>query len=306
MYKKINNKTLGIVFAVLLVLVVILFSSKGGHKERSFSKQLVDINTEEITQITITPRSMEGESFDLIKESDEWKISANNQFYKPSSNTVESMLSAIENMIAKSMVANSKDRWDIYEVSDSLASRVQLFKGSKKVGDVFIGKFKFSQPRSMSTYVRLEGGKETYKVDGFLTSTFNRKVNDLRDKTVIDDPLATWNEIAFSYPSDSSFVLSKVNNRWMLDGGIADSTEVANYINSIKQKSANSISENSSGSSLLKIDILRSEGEPIELLVKNSDNERILISSENENVRYNDQNTIDQIFVSRKKFEIKP
>lgn len=304
MYKKINNKTLGIVFAVLLVLTVVLFSNKGGHKERSFNKQLIDINTEEITKITLFPRSLEGESFDLVKENNDWEISSNNQRFKPSDNTVENMLSTIDNMIAKSMVANSKDRWENYEVSDSLATRVQLYKGNKKVGDVYIGKFKFSQPRSMSTYVRLAGDKETYKVDGFLTSTFNRKVNDLRDKTVVDDPAANWSEIAFSYPADSSFVLSKQNNRWMLDGGIADSTEVAGFINTLKSQTATSISESSDGSNLFKIQITRDQGQAIELMVKENALEQILESSENKGVWYNDKSLIERIFVPRSRFAI--
>ena len=57
------------------------------------------------------------------------------------------LISALNNMKPESVVATNKDRWPMFEVTDSLGTRVKLFSGDNLLADVVIGKFSFSQPR---------------------------------------------------------------------------------------------------------------------------------------------------------------
>lgn len=308
MRKSINNKWLLVVFVVLLALVVVQFSKPDGHKERSFDKELVNFTGDEIAKIVLFPKKLNGESIAIKKETGVWQIEAEGKTHKAGQNTIDGMLSSLSNLKTLSLAGNSKDRWDSFEVSDSLATRVQLFnQKSKKVADVYIGKFKFSQPRNMSTYVRLEGKKETYRVDGFLSSTFNRGVSDLRDKTITADQLANWTQLIFDYPTDSSFVLEKQDGQWMLDGVLANQNEVSSYINSVKNQSGNTLVDEPvlSGTPLFRLTINRENLAPITLKVHESAVERLLSSSENEGVAFSDQSVIDRFFVSKSKFEIR-
>lgn len=304
MKKKIKNTRLFIVFMVLLVLVVVLFSRKEGYRERSFDRQLIQVETENISKIRLYPKVMNGESFDIENENAGWKLVKNKQSFKANNSQIEGMLSTLKNLEAKSIVANSKERWEHYEVSDSLASRVQLFDDNKVVADLYIGKFQFVQPRGMFSYVRPEGSKETYKVEGFLGSTFNRKLNDLRDKTLIDDRIANWKQLSFDYPGDSSFVLSKSNDIWMLGNVPADSAAVAAYINKLKVQNANSIYDEAVevAANTYRLTIERENLEAIQLTVKSVNGEKVLSSSENEGVWFNDDTKIKTIFVSQSTF----
>ncbi|HOO82928.1 MAG TPA: DUF4340 domain-containing protein [Prolixibacteraceae bacterium] len=308
MRKTINNKWLLVVFVVLLALVVVQFSKSDGHKERSFDKELVKFNSDEIAKITLFPKNLNGESIDLQKSNNAWQIETDGKSYNAGQNTIDGMLNSLSNLKALSLAGNSKDRWDSFEVSDSLATRVQLFnQKNKKVADVYIGKFKFSQPRSMSTYVRIDGKKETYRVDGFLSSMFNRNVNDLRDKTITADQVANWTQLTFDYPSDSSFVLSKQDGQWMLDGVLANQNEVSSYINAIKKQNGMSLVDEPAiaGTPMFRITIERENLTPIMLSVYENAVGKLLVSSENEGVAFSDQSVIDRFFVSKSKFEIR-
>lgn len=306
MRKKINNKTLLLVFVVLLALVIVLFTNKGSHKERSFNKQLVEFNADEITQVKMFPHSMQGQSYEINRDGDSWTIFSDNKSYKANKGQIDQLVNTLQTLEAKSLVANSKDRWENYEVTDSLASRVQLYKGSKKVADVLIGKFQYSQSRNMSTYVRLNGKKETYKVDGFLSSTYNRKVNDLRDKTIINDPIANWTKLIFDYPADSSFVLTKADQKWMINGVMADSAAVAGFVNGIKNQSAATIYENevSAMTNIYRLTIERENLEPVVISAREEEGSILFSSSENKDVWFNDKNKLEKYFVSKSKFEI--
>lgn len=308
MRNSINNKWLLVVFVVLLALVVVLFSKPNEHKERSFDKELVKFSNNEIDKIVLFPKKLNGISLEIKKDAGVWQIEAEGKTYKAGQNTIDGMLGSLSSMKALSLAGNSKDRWEAYEVNDSLANRVQLFnQKNKKVADVYIGKFKFSQPRSMSTYVRLEGKKETYRVDGFLSSTFNRGVSDLRDKTITADHMANWTQLTFDYPADSSFVLSKQDGQWMLDGVLANQNEVSSYISSVKNQSGNTLVDEPSlaGTPLFRINITRENLSPITLRVYENAVGKLLASSENEDVAFSDQSVIDRFFVSKSKFEIR-
>lgn len=306
MRKKIKNNRLLIVFVALLALVVILFTQKNGQKERSFDKQLLKFNAEEITQIKLYPKSLTGGMIEINNADDQWTIKSGSETYKANKGMIDGMVSQLQNLTAISMVANSKDRWATYEVNDSLASNVELYAGKKKVADIYIGKFKFSQPQNMATYVRIAGKKETYKVEGFLSSTFNRQVNDLRDKTVINDQLANWSKLTFNYPADSSFVVSKENEKWMVDGMPADSAAVVKYINAIKRSNANKITESNTliSPNLYQLTIERDNLSPIVIDVKDEAMKQILHSSENSETWFDDQSLIDRLFVPKSKFSV--
>ena len=307
MRKKISNSRLLIVFVVLLALVVILFTRKNGQKDRSFDKQLVKFDIEAVTQIKLYPKSMKDGMVEIIKNDEDWALKSGTESYRANKNMIDGMISQLHNLTALSLVANSKDRWEAYEVSDSLASEVVLYAGNKKVADVFIGKFKFSQPQNMSTYVRVGGKKETYKVEGFLSSTFNRQLNDLRDKTVINDQLANWTKLTFDYPADSSFVVSKNGEKWMLDGMPADSAEVVKYINTVKRSNGNKIAEDGvlSSPNLYKLTIERENLSPVIVEVKETAMTKVVHSSENAETWFDDKSLIDRLFVPRSKFTIK-
>ena len=306
MRKKINNTTLLIVFIALLVLTVILFSGNNGHRERSFDKDIVAFITEDISVVKLFPKSMNGKNFNIEKEGEQWMIKSDGKQYNADADMVNSMLSTLEMLDVQSMVANKKERWAKYEVTDSLASRVQLFDGDDVVADLYIGKFKFSQPRNMSTYVREGGEDEIFRVNGFLSSTFNRQVNDLRDKTLIDDDLANWTKMMFDYPADSSFVLEKEGQKWLLDGGIADSVSVVNYINSVKNLDGRTIADVQDGDVVkhYRLTIERKNLDAVVLDLGMSGSGQVVSSSENHDVWISDNDIIEKIFVPRAEFEV--
>ena len=307
MAKNTKNKRLLIVFVALVALAIVIFTNKNSKKESSFNKQLVEITSDDITQLKLYPKMLKGAEVSISKEGDQWMISDGTNSYKANNNSINGMLSSLENLEAQSLVSNSKDKWDEYEVSDSLAAcRVEAYNGSKKEADVLIGKFKFSQPRNMSTYVRLNGKKQTYKVDGFLSSTFNRKINDLRDRTILKDLTTNWSKITFDYPADSSFVITKENLKWMVDGVLADSVSMAGYINTMKNINGINISDITPGGPVLyQVTIDRENLSSVTIQVKQNGEQKMITSLENKDVWFTDKSIIDKIFVPKSKFVIK-
>ena len=116
---------------------------------------------------------------------------------------------------------------------DSSATRVIVKEGGNTTLDIMIGKFLFQQPRSVSTYVRLNGDADVYLVDGFISMTFNQGADSYRNNIIVKGDPKNWDQLVFSYPADSSFQLSKINDKWLSNGVPLDSAKTEKYLSQL-------------------------------------------------------------------------
>ncbi len=234
MVNKLSIKILGIIFAILVVIVVWQLINSGKN-ERSFRSSLVSIDTAKVTSISLYPKATGHKEVRIFKEGNYWNVNL------PDGKTATVPYSKILNLFdvildikPESVAGQNESQWKEFQV-DTSGTRVEVYEGNDKALDMTIGKFTYQQPRSMSTYVRVADDPNVYQVDGFLTYTFNHAPDYFRDDHVINDDYLNWNKITFTYPADSSFVLSKSNNQWDVNGKEADSANVVKYLSGISQ-----------------------------------------------------------------------
>ena len=233
MFRKINNKLLYTIFVVLLAIVVLIEFIDARKGNRTFKSDLVEVVADEVTSIEIYPKATNGNLIKLFKENDFWKVESAGKKYNADQATAGRMISELNEMKPKSVVATNKESWEKFEVTDSLGTEVKLMKGTTVLADLVVGKFSYSEPRNMTSYVRLKNDKEVYGVEGMLGMSFNRNLNSFRDRTVIKSNKSDWTKLTFEYPADSSFVLEKKGDKWMIGDLQADSAEVVQYFNKI-------------------------------------------------------------------------
>ncbi len=305
MYRKISIKTLGVIFAVLLVLVALVEFMDIKKGNRTFKKVLVEVNADDITGIELQPKAAKGKTINLVKENDVWQVESDGKKYNADPTVARNLITQLNNVKPESVVATGKDRWKQYEVTDSLGTHVKLLSGSKVLADVIIGKFSFSQPRNMTSYLRLTGEKEVYGVNGMLGMSFNRNLNSFRDKNIIKSTSADWNKLTFTYPADSSFVLKKVDGKWMLNDQPADSLSVSTYLSSISHLSDSKFDDTKPGIPSTHQVVI--EGgvamTPIKVTGYYLDVDHFYLESDqNPGTRFNSPDKAKKLFVSPKKF----
>jgi hypothetical protein len=87
-----------IVFAALLVLTIVLFSGGNDHRERSFDKQLLTFETEDVSAIKLYPKSMNGANFTIENEDGQWTIVSGDKRYSANNSSVDAMVSALQSL----------------------------------------------------------------------------------------------------------------------------------------------------------------------------------------------------------------
>ncbi len=252
MFKKIDIKYLLIAFVILLAIVVLIKFTDSKKGERTIKTELVSFEVEDINSIMIITRNEKDDALNIYKQGEDWKVEQKGEIHNADENKVTNLLNELLKIKPERLAAVTKDKWKDFEVTDSSSVRVISKKDDKVLADIYIGKFSYQNPTNpyerqgkMTTYVRLAEDKEVYAVDGFLRMTFNSDMNTYRNNQIIEGDKSDWTKLTFSYPADSSFTLSKQNDKWMVNGLLADSAKVASYLSSISYTTSSNFIDDS-------------------------------------------------------------
>ncbi len=321
MFRKFSLKTLSIIFAALLVLVVttrIVDKSTGSNTLKSV---VFDINTDEISSVVIYPKMLKGDKIELKKDGEDWKIIQAGKTYNGDAAAIDRLINQVNQLKPLRLAARKTDQWEKYELTDSLCSKVQLMKGSEELASLYIGKFSYrqakqnpammqqnpynQQPRgTMTTYVRSGDDNEVYAVEGFLGSMINRDANAFRNKKLVKVNKTNINKITFTYPADSSFTMVLNEDKWMSDGIALDSTAVANYLSKIQNLSSSGFTDKNKGAYSHTIQIQDKQMNIAEVKAYIDGENAIMVSNQNEGTNFKEKKDLNfnKLFVSQNTF----
>ena len=240
MYRKFNNKKLLIIFVALLLVVILISIIDNTKGDRSFTKNLVDVDTADITKLEIGSLK-DGKTITLEKSSGIWKVKKEGVLYNTDATRLAGVIDLLSKMQPSGVITDSKEKWADYNATDSLGLRVKVFADKKKKADIIIGRFSakksnnpYNRNPSFKTYIRPYKEKNVYVVDQLMLMSFTTDFNSYRDHNIVKVNPMDIRKISFEYPADSSFTLENINGVWNIDNMTADSAGVVNYLNSLR------------------------------------------------------------------------
>ena len=254
MFRKITNKSLLIIFAILAIVVVIVLVYDQHKGERSFKNELFKVDSSAVTSVTIYSKGSGKDFVKLAKSGKEWEVLNQGKRYPADSGSIKNMLQSLAHITAERVAGTEKSDWKTFEITDSLSTRVVVEEGKIVSADFRVGKISFSQDRSMQGYggqrnmqvkshIRVPDDERIYVVDGFLSMLFTATPDHYRNRTLLKLDKSRLTKLTFTYPGDSSFVLSRNGSKWVVDGLPADSAATEKYLNSIVNAMGNEFAD---------------------------------------------------------------
>ncbi len=245
---KFNNRTLLIVFLGLAGILVLTRVFTAKKAERTLDTDLVKIDTGRISSIYIYPQAEQGAELVFSRNGIAWIVSKDELSAPADKYSIGHALDELLNLKADRLVARSEEKWPEFHVNDSLGTRVLVKEGKKTTLDMIIGRFNYQPPPggysgygqqygTGITYVRNSDEDEVYAVEGFLAMSFNQGFNNWRDQTICRLTKDQITKVVFEYPADSGFVAQKLDVNWTINGIMADSNSMAQYLNGLSRKS---------------------------------------------------------------------
>lgn len=319
MFKKLNTKTLIIILVALIVIFAL--TQIFDKSERSFKDSIVEVDSTKITSIVIRP-PMPAKEIVLTRQGQNWMVESDGKSFDADNTVASNLLSQLSNMKPIRVAATEQAKWKDFEVTDSVATRIKVMKGSKVLSDIYIGRFSY-QPRpqgqqnmmfsqsggQMTSYVRLADEDETYAVDGFLRMMFQKEVSYYRNKSLSKINRDDISKITFNYP-EGTFNLEKNGTTWMLGDSTADSLKAVRYAGIFSQLTSTQFLEENVFKSSAPSHTIKIEGanfQPVEIMANPADtiNQYVITSSANVKSQFSGKQggLFDRIFVPKTNFQ---
>jgi hypothetical protein len=286
MSKKKNNRIILIIFVVLLAAVGANELIKASRGERSFRKDIVEMDANDIRKLVIIPKNAGNRNVEVFQQDTLWKLKVEDKLFAADQEMIKGIIDELAAMTPERLVANKREAWAEYDITDSLGVRLSVFGKGKDEVRLTLGRFSYNQAtRKPSTFVRVNNEKEIYAVEGYLGMTFNREINNLRDKNLFRGNQNDLTQIRFTYPADSSFTLTKQDNKWLADGLPVDSASMAGYLNAVSYLIGSEFRDDfivaSAPVETWKVEISGLNMKPVEIKGYTDSRGTILLSSEN-------------------------
>lgn len=235
--KKLNNRTLAIILAVILILFIGTKFYRASAEKSRMHTEIFTVAKDQITKIEIHPHTAPGQTLSLDKASSGWQVTAGSTTDRTESGTVRDLLPMISEVTSQRLVSRKKKDRDSYDVGDSTGTHVILYHQSTPLADFWVGSDPEAAGKSV-TYLRMQGKDDIYQASaGYLASSLDKSFDQWRDPTVLRLDGSRITQVHFLYPRDTGFTLEKKDGGWLIDGVREDSGHVASYVDKLTYQS---------------------------------------------------------------------
>ena len=124
------------ILILVLVGLVLLFVTTNYFKKHSsaiFKSEVIQFDSSTLNKIIICPPSSSEEELIIIsKDDDNWQVAQGTIKTLANQSTVNSVLGQLEQIKTEQLVSKTKEKWETYELTDTLALCVEIYQQGKE------------------------------------------------------------------------------------------------------------------------------------------------------------------------------
>ncbi len=213
------------VLAALMVAAYFVMQRPGESSTPESSRAvLVDYDSAAVDRIEV--RSPNGQAV-IERKGGVWMVTAPVR-YRADDATVASALSSGKRMELKGLVSSNPEKRHVFQV-DSTGTMVRMFEHGAERTVFWIGK---PSPSYTETYVRREGSNDVYLASGLFSSSFSRRTDEWRDKTIFRTDQDAIAGVTLRF-GDTTVVLTRQDSIWKVGEEAAKTENVKSFIGAL-------------------------------------------------------------------------
>lgn len=212
------TKSLAGIFVVLLIATVAMKWLSGSDASRAFRSNLFQVDAEQVSKMVIDHPV--NPTVTMQKTEEGWQVSKEEgqERYPADETSVNGAINKLNNLSVNAVATRDPRKFTRYKV-DSTGIKVTLYNGNEMLNSIYVGAPQRAGRRSLNNYVRLADEDVVYSVEGFLRSTFSKKLDNWRNKRLWDVEQSDISRVDFLFQADSSFSIEKVDSRKWVSAG---------------------------------------------------------------------------------------
>jgi hypothetical protein len=211
---------------VLLVLATLVVMQQPGEVSSSGSggKVLVDYDSSAVDKLEIISTKL---AVTLERQGGKWMLTSPLRYQANETFVAEAVGKGKHIEVSKPVSTNPENQFR-FEV-DTTGTRVQMYERGTLKAVFFVGK---ASPSFTETYVRPAGSNDVYLTNGILTSTFNRRLEDWRERTVFKTDQEGIKNVKFTY-GDTTFTLALKDSLWKIGNDSTVQPTVKSFLSTL-------------------------------------------------------------------------
>lgn len=234
----------------------------------SAKNNLIKIDTSAITIIRFFPKVTQYKEVVIYRNGKDWSLKSGHNTWTADQTVVRAILGELKELKIDYVVGTDKSKWKDMSVTDNEGVRVKIEENSKLDAHFIVGKMSDSissktgkKTNFVKSYIRMINEDKVYAVQGNISALFNQSFNSYRNGTITKVGKDNITRITYIYNGDSSFVLNKKGNEWLIGDLKTDASRVINYLKIISNLQSNDFADGYEKSNRFKPEsIIRIEG----------------------------------------------
>ena len=209
-------RTTVILFGIFIILFVFVYffegplSKRDQRKDKEATTLFPDFKKDKATKIEAKSSTQE---VSLEKKEEGWLIS-NTDGFTADPKLVTTALDAVKKFTRENIASKNPEKQELFEVTKKKGLEVKVSDVDENIlAHFYIGK---TGPDFFSTYLRKEGSEEVLLEGGYVKSTFDKSVENWRDKTIFDFPAETISQLTLKTPEDEIVLKKDENGDWQI------------------------------------------------------------------------------------------
>ena len=209
-------RTTVILFGIFIILLVFVYffegplSKRDQRKVKEATTLFPDFKKDKATKVEAKSSTQE---VSLKKKEEGWLIS-NTDGFTADPKLVTTALDTVKNFTRENMASKNPEKQELFEVTGGKGLEVKVSGADENIlAHFYIGK---TGPDFFSTYLRKEGSEEVLLEGGYVKSTFDKSVENWRDKTIFDFPAETISQLTLKTPEDEIVLKKDEKGNWQI------------------------------------------------------------------------------------------
>lgn len=256
MNNRFDNKKLVYLVSGLIVVLIMTMIFKVPKEKATFKSRIVEFDSTEVSIIMLYPRVSNGNPIQFSRDGNRWVVRQDDIVSDVREGSVQNIFMEVLGLKPKRLAAKDKSKWKDFELTDSLATRINFINSREKsLAELIVGRYEYKPQANpygsysqnnvqITSYVRTGDENEVYSVEGFLPFLLNKDFNAWRNNKLLRFNSDDVTAVRLEYPADSGYILNKKDTEWFIGVHKADSSIVTNYLNDINSLDAQDFIDN--------------------------------------------------------------
>lgn len=171
----------------------------------------------------------------ILKQAEDglWHLTSNKNIFLAEQQAVGQLISDILDFKIGNLLISGAEFFKKYGLEQEEALQATAKEGDAVVFDLLIGKSE-KQDKTSITYTRWNGEDDIYANSSFPRAIFLTNPDEYRNRRLCNISRLKMNAVEYSYPADSSFVLTKTSSEsWLIDGKQGNGEEIEPFLGTL-------------------------------------------------------------------------